>query len=273
MISELLAPWLATKTIAKPGAFLIALDSFNEPLAYQLKVHKRRKNLSIEIVAGQVIVKTPPRFRQDLVESFLIQQQQWLKDKLEVVCPEHLSEHPNKQQGRPRNFIRQYKHGEPIWFLGEEVHLHINRASQSFWDFDSSSHQLTITLSRRVKNTQFKTRQLLHDFYLTQAKLLIPKLVVNLEQKTDLKSASVEFKFYQWRWGCCYSSGKMKFNPLLMAAPKTMIECVVIHELCHLKHMNHSKAFWDLNKVHCDMCCDTKKWLKEQHGLIYLPPI
>lgn len=65
------------------------------------------------------------------------------------------------------------------------------------------------------------------------------------------------------RWGSCSSSGNLNFNCLLMLMPSDIIDYVVVHELCHRKEMNHSKAFWsEIEKVLPDYR-ERVKWLKD----------
>ena len=70
------------------------------------------------------------------------------------------------------------------------------------------------------------------------------------------------------RWGSCTSKGNLNFNCLLMLAPEAEIDYVVVHELCHRKEMNHSKAFWDeVEKVLPDYR-KSVSWLKKEGSLI-----
>lgn len=67
------------------------------------------------------------------------------------------------------------------------------------------------------------------------------------------------------RWGSCSGKGNLNFNCLLMLAPEEVQDYVVVHELCHLTHMNHSKEFWNMvGSVMPDYKAH-RKWLKE-HG-------
>jgi predicted metal-dependent hydrolase len=70
------------------------------------------------------------------------------------------------------------------------------------------------------------------------------------------------------RWGSCSSKGNLNFNCLLMLTPPEVIDYVVVHELCHLKEMNHSKAFWnEVSQVLPDYK-ESLEWLKQEGGAI-----
>ncbi len=67
------------------------------------------------------------------------------------------------------------------------------------------------------------------------------------------------------RWGSRSSSGTLSFNYRLMYAPPKVLDYVVVHELCHITHMNHSKEFWDMVESILPDFRESKQWLKE-HG-------
>lgn len=67
------------------------------------------------------------------------------------------------------------------------------------------------------------------------------------------------------RWGSCSSKGNLNFNCLLMLAPDEVVDYVVIHELCHLIEMNHSKAFWKQVEQVMPDYKKHRKWLRD-HG-------
>ena len=64
------------------------------------------------------------------------------------------------------------------------------------------------------------------------------------------------------RWGSCSSKGNLNFNCLLMLAPESVRDYVVVHELCHRKHMNHSQAFWQMVEQAMPDWRSAKAWLK-----------
>lgn len=71
------------------------------------------------------------------------------------------------------------------------------------------------------------------------------------------------------RWGSCSSDGRLSFNWRLMLAPETVAHYVCIHEVCHLKEMNHSQAFWDLVNNLCPSYKEQKLWLKKHGKSLY----
>jgi len=74
---------------------------------------------------------------------------------------------------------------------------------------------------------------------------------------------SVTIRTQKTRWGSCTGKGDLNFNCLLMLAPEEIRDYVVVHELCHRKHMDHSSAFWAEVERFCPDYKLHRKWLKD----------
>lgn len=77
-----------------------------------------------------------------------------------------------------------------------------------------------------------------------QAKAELPKRVAHFAGRMGVSYGRITIRAQRTRWGSCSSKGNLNFNCLLMLAPPEVRDYVVVHELCHLKQMNHSPEFW-----------------------------
>ncbi len=93
-------------------------------------------------------------------------------------------------------------------------------------------------------------------FYKFQANEYINFLVEKFSKKMQLFPTKVSFRKNKRTWGSCNFKNELKFNYLLMKYPLEIVEYVVIHELAHIKHKNHSRDFWNLV---CEYCPDYKQ--------------
>ncbi len=98
-----------------------------------------------------------------------------------------------------------------------------------------------------------------------RAMSVIPERVEYYARLINVSYGKITIRNQRSRWGSCSSKGNLNFNCLLMLAPQEVIDSVIVHELCHRKHMNHSKAFYsEVYRVFPDYD-RWDKWLKE-HG-------
>lgn len=96
----------------------------------------------------------------------------------------------------------------------------------------------------------------------------IPKRVSYFAKQIGVTYGKITIRNQKTRWGSCSSKGNLNFNCLLMLTPPEVIDYVVVHELCHRKEMNHSKAFWAEVERVLPNYKEQVEWLKENGGRI-----
>lgn len=96
-----------------------------------------------------------------------------------------------------------------------------------------------------------------------QAKQYIPQRASYYAELMGLKTARITIRSQRTKWGSCSAKKSLNFNCLLMLTPPDIIDSVVVHELCHLVEMNHSKRFYALLYKYCPDYDRCRKWLNE----------
>lgn len=108
-------------------------------------------------------------------------------------------------------------------------------------------------------------RTALKKRYSEDARRVLTERVAYYQQFTGGTYHKITIREQKTRWGSCSSKGTLSFHWKLILAPPLVLDYVVVHELCHLTHMNHSKAFWDLVASVMPDYKIRRKWLKT-HG-------
>lgn len=122
-------------------------------------------------------------------------------------------------------------------------------------------------MPRIIYLTQAETKRLetLEKRYRSAARTQFEQRCAYYCRFTGGSYTSVTIRDQKTRWGSCSSRGTLSFNYRLIFAPPAVLDYVVVHELCHLTHMNHSKEFWNMVGSVMPDYQKHKKWLRE-HG-------
>ena len=112
-------------------------------------------------------------------------------------------------------------------------------------------------------------KEALEKRYRKAAKIYIPQRVEYYARHVGVTYEAVRIREQKTRWGSCSSNKTLSFNWRLMLAPPQILDYVIVHEVCHLRHMNHSKEFWSLVETIMPDYKDKKKWLKENGHRLY----
>ncbi|GAA3919759.1 SprT family zinc-dependent metalloprotease [Litoribacillus peritrichatus] len=217
----------------------------------QVKIkYSKRKTIGLYVSSNGLEVRAPHHTPSDFIQSFVNSKKDWAKNKLvELQVKQH------------QKFKLEDK--EPITILGETYTLKFIYASSSGCFIDESSKQLVFKLTRDDTALIQKT---FASFLTKLAKATIPRLVEQVSKPKGLNNriSDIKFRRTKTKWGHCTSDGVLQFNWLIMMAPLNVVRYLVCHEVAHLVHMNHSKAFWDLVAELDPDYLQAKQWLKNE---------
>lgn len=158
----------------------------------------------------------------------------------------------------PKTPAKKFISGETHLYLGRQYRLRIVDGAKAGVKMKGKFIEVT----RTGKNTDIK--QLVDDWYLDHAQQKFKEYAqphIDNFKKYGVEPNGFIIRQMPTRWGSCTPKGKIILNPVLIKAPKGCIEYVIVHELCHLIHHDHTKRFIDLQTK------EFPKWEKWKHKL------
>ncbi len=152
----------------------------------------------------------------------------------------------------------------PLFMADDEIRALLRRKENWIVKHQKIVEERRNSLSQVSKFTENELFELSE-----KAKRILPERVHRFAQVLDVDYGRITIRAQRTRWGSCSGEGNLNFNCLLMLFPDEVIDSVVVHELCHRKHMNHSAAFYaEVERVFPEYK-KWQAWLKENGG-IYL---
>lgn len=195
-------------------------------------VYSDRKTLGITVTPDMdVLVKAP-------VDSSI----QKIKEKILKKAPWIIKQQSYFLSFHPKTTKRKYISGETHLYLGRQYLLKIELSK------DESVKLKGKYIEVRTSNIS-NVKKMMLNWYLQQAKIKyhsIAQPLIEKFKKYNVEPNSIVLREMPARWGSCTPKGKIILNPELIKAPKGCIEYVIIHELCHLIHYDHTQKFIDL---------------------------
>lgn len=222
----------------------------SKTIVFQL-VYSNRKTLGITVTPDmEVIVKAPIQSTIEKIRAKVKEKAPWI-----ITQQSHfLSFHPKIPK-------RRYISGETHLYLGRQYRLRVLHGEQPAVKLKGGFIEVTA-------NEQNNPESLLLAWYLQLARKrfkTIAKPLIERFRKYNVVPESLVLRSMPTRWGSCTPKGKIILNPELIRAPKGCIEYVIIHELCHLIHSDHTQRFIDLQTKEMK---DWEKWKSKLENLL-----
>jgi predicted metal-dependent hydrolase len=162
-----------------------------------------------------------------------------------------------REQYPPKHFTE----GETLLFFGRERKFHFRSGGEKLRvKMEGGDMFLSGPLDTATENDR---RQAVRKFYRKTGQKYLTQRLDFFSRTMDLYPSGVSFRCQSSRWGSCSGEGHISLNWRLMAAPADVIDYIVVHELAHLQHHDHSPQFWKLVAAYSPRYREMKKWLNE----------
>ena len=204
-------------------------------ISYTLKRSSRRRSIGLRIDDRGLTVSMPLRASERWLHSVLQDKARWVVEKLDGWQQRKLPE-------------VGWNDGETIHYLGEALTLRIVRSL-----FDAPARRCCSELRVFVvdDNTAAKIERAVEHWHQYEAEQLFTERVAHYAALLDVVPRAVRLSSAKTQWGCCTARGMVHLNRQLIKLPLRLIDYVVVHELAHLREMNHSAAFWEVVESVC----------------------
>lgn len=222
----------------------------SKDISYEL-VRSPRRTADIVIEPdGRVIVRAPESISPERVEDIIEAKRLWI--------------YKNLAEWRDLNatrVIREYRNGEGFLYLGRSYRLLLVADQEEPLLLKGGRFQLRRDLVDQGEVPAAKAA--FRNYFVTRGIERITRRVAYFAPKVGIEPGKIDVRELGHRWASCAPNGNLAFHWKCMMAPPKVIDYIVVHELCHMHHLDHSDAFWnEVDKVMPDFH-ERKEWLRK----------
>lgn len=200
---------------------------------YQL-IKQDRKTLSLTVTPDlRIILKCPEQIDNQRIETFLQKKWFWLEKQLSFF-----------KKYQRKIYEKEYISGEGYLYLGRQYKLIVRKGKED--TVSLTQGKLLVSTTKETSNSRHN-KKLIDLWFANRTGSIFQDRFSEMLTRFEYKNTPVlSIREMKRRWGSFLNKEKIFLNPKLIHAPKECIDYVIVHELCHLKHKDHSLMFWKL---------------------------
>ena len=232
---------------------------------YQVIRSNKRKTIALQIKNNQVIVRAPTGISREYIHTLISNKSQWIENKL-AVYRQHIASPSPSYLPDSKILINGIEKKIAVEFIK------IKNDTRVIDSVDKITITLPLSVTNKLSDHNYLSTQIKKQLAIWLKTQAESYLQIRLEQLTNqlrITPASYRVKRYKARWGSCNNKHELSFNYLLIMAPSWVFDYVIVHELCHIKHLNHSTKFWSLVEKHMPHYKDAENWLKQHQAQMH----
>lgn len=233
----------------------------NTVIPYEIIKSEKAKKMRITIVDDQVKVTLPRGVSVNQGRQFIYAKKEWIFNKIH----EFRVMQAYKCQ-------RKYQDGEKFLYRGIEYVLEVKKFSKNRPEVELKNNVMHVFLPNQInqKGNGGLIKETLVNWYKNEAQKIFRKKLDHYSQIMNLKYNQFRVKEQKTRWGSCSNKGNINLNWKIILAPDPVLDYLIIHELAHLKYMNHSKEFWQLVARFSPQYKQWRRWLKDNSRWLFV---
>lgn len=196
-------------------------------------IYKKRKSIGIQIdYYGRVQIVVPKETTDEVIQKLIEDKGEWIEQKVQ--------EMKKRLEGDEE---KVYENGEGFMYLGKSFPIMINKNYEEKDSVKFIDDEIHVFVK---ESDEESIKKALKRFYYKECKSLVEKRIRFYQKEFKVKPKSVSISDSVANWGTCNSKLELTFNWKLAMAPVEVIDYVVVHEMCHMVHLNHDRSFWRL---------------------------
>jgi predicted metal-dependent hydrolase len=221
-----------------------------------------RKSIGICVNSENVVKVTAPKWvSEGKIKGVVFEKAPWILKKLaQIKIP------------KEENIKYNFTDGEVFKYLGDEYILELDYNSQEkLYEVFLKGNKITLQVPRalQMEHQEVIAREKITMFFKNSAERILKERIAFYSSLMKVSPQRIVIKQQKTRWGSCSSKGNVNINWKIIMAPLSVIDYLVVHELAHLKFMNHSKMFWDFVEATLPDFKARRKWLKLNQNKLY----
>ncbi len=210
-------------------------------------IRSKRKTLALSIDGqGRLIVRAPWRYAEEKIFAFIKEKEGWIKKK------------QAQRRAAAIPLPSENLEGYAFPLLGERTEITLSEGKKVLYDKEN----------KRLFVPKERGKEKLVAWLKRNAKRIFTAVTEQKSKEMGLSYSSVTVTSARTRWGSCTGKNALRYTFRLLYCPREIIEYVVVHELAHIRHKNHSPLFWKEVESYLPDWKEKRKWLKGHGSLM-----
>jgi predicted metal-dependent hydrolase len=219
-----------------------------------LERRKRQKTVRIRLKPDTVVVSAPYGMSKKKMVEFAFENKAWVLTHLEKL----------EKQEQQRKQISASAEDEML-VLGKSIKVEWKESHTDRLTYHQNDDKLKIVAPLSIDKKELKT-----IVYKSLAKRFLTPAFWKIQREIGYPMNKLYIRSQKTKWGTCSGKRNISLNYKLVKCPEAIQNYIIVHELCHLIHMNHSPKFWALVKHHYPTYKKAEKWLDEHQEMLFL---